>query len=368
MPSIKCNLLCHSIDNHLQQLYTGFKLLGDNGLIHVTQDICQHDTNNMSSVQHLREATLAHLRVQVTDKDNRNLMLYFDNHDSREINKTHLRDCDVYFKRSFSRDYVTDFHIEDKAKIYPLGLNYLVFPNSIDFLALQRNVSLLTSLRSKLGGVITSIDSRNTVRYHPRLRNLHSLPIYSLVPRVLFMVTAYDPYDTPNRPKAKIEERIHNNEVRADCVRMLRKELGSNFYGGFVHNKFTTEKYKDVLIDVPANAQKETYLRTLEKYPICVATTGLHGSIGGKFAEYVAFSRAIVSEKLQYDVPGPFRSTRNYLEFQSPEDCVQQSVRLMTDHHLRMEMMTSNSEYYQHYVRPDALVLNALSIAMERWK
>ncbi len=367
MPPIRCKLLYHSTSPHIQQLYTGFKMLRDDGLIDVTQEISKR-TNNNNGPQHLRDAPNTHLRVEVTDKDNHKLMLSFDNHDSREIDRTLLRDCDVYFKRSFCRKYISKFHVEDKNKIYPLGLNYLVFPNSVDLLALLRNVSLLTSIRRNLGGIITSFDSRNKVIFRPRLRNLHFLPRYPLEPRVLFMVTAYDPYDHPDRDKEKFEERIHNNEVRANCVRMLRKELGPKFYGGFNHNKFTTKKYKDVLIDIPANAKKINYLKILEKFPICIATTGLHGSIGWKLAEYVAFSKAIISEKLQYEIPGQFCPKQNYLEFSSPEGCVEQSMKLLADHELRDQLMTNNSEYYQHYVKPDMLVFNALSIAIEKWK
>jgi len=182
------------------------------------------------------------------------------------------------------------------------------------------------------------------------------------------MATAYDPYDKPDRPKEKIEGRIHDNEVRAACVRILRKELGPKFHGGFIHNRYTTEKYKDVLIDNPADGEKENYLKILEKFPICIATTGLHGSIGWKFAEYVAFSKAIVSEKLHYEIPGSLRPKQNYLEFSSPEECVEQSIKLINDRELRNEMMTNNFEYYRHYVKPDMLVLNALSIAIEKWK
>lgn len=36
---------------------------------------------------------------------------------------------------------------------------------------------------------------------------------------------------------------------------------------------------------------------------ICITTTGLHRSIGWKFAEYIAASKAIVTEKLNYS-PG----------------------------------------------------------------
>ncbi len=354
MPSLKCNLLSHSIAGHVQQLYTGFKILKDNGLIELTQQISKHDI----------EESDAHLIVEVSDKNNQKLVLYFDNNDSKEINEEHLKICDVYFKRSFSREYILECHTKYESKIQPLGLNYLVLPNSFDILSFKRYLSLSSSLKKKLSGAVNSINPKSKMKSHACLRHLHSLPTYYLPPRVLFMVTAYDPYDKPDRPKEKIEERIYNNELRAHCVRMLRKELGPKFYGGFMHNEYTLRKHKDVLIDTPANGQRKNYLKILSEFPICIATTGLHGSIGWKFAEYIAFSRAIVAEKLHYEVPGQLRSNQNYLEFSSPEECVEQSMKLLTDHALRYELMKNNSEYYQNYIKPDRLVFNALSTAI----
>jgi hypothetical protein len=350
----------------VQQLYTGFSMLAENGLIDISQEIRQYSTNSTSKKQYLKNATDAHLVVELLSGKKQKMFLYFDNHDSQEIDENHLQDCDIYFKRSFSQNYINDKHFEYKDKIHPLGLNYWVLPNKCSMMTLYRNLSLSKSTLRKLDGIISSIDTRNKIRFYPRLRNLHSLPVNFLEPKVLFMVTAYDPYDDPKRPKEKIEERIYNNEFRANCVRALRNELGLNFFGGFVHSKYTIENYKDVLLDDPKKCRKQNYLKILNTFPICIATTGLHGSIGWKFAEYVAFSKAIVSEKLHYSVPGFFQPEHNYLEFSSPENCVEQSIKLLSNQQLRTKLMFNNSIYYQHYVKPDMLVLNAISIAMNK--
>ncbi len=368
MPSIKCKLLSHSNSPHIQQLFTGFKMLGDTGLIEVIQEFSRGHKDHTENPQFLRRATHAHLQVELSDNHNQRFKVYFDNHDAKEINEQHLNSCDIYFKRSFSCDYISEFHPEKKGNIFPLGLNYLVLYNGIDLHAIKRGFHFSSSINKKIRNVLTSIDTRNKLAFRPRLRNIQSLPEYTLEPKVLFMATAHDPYDTTDRPKEKIEERIHNNEFRANCIRILRKELGSRFYGGFIHNKYTLEKHKDVLIDNASNAKKENYLEMLGKFPICIATTGLHGSIGWKLAEYVAFSKAIITERLQYKVPGPFLKNKNYLEFSSPEECAQQSIKLLDDHNLLKQIITRNFEYYKNYVKPDMLILNALTIAIEKWK
>lgn len=366
MTQINCTLYCHSCSSHLQQLYTGFDMLAESGTIKLRQKFVNSSSISASRKKHLKKAARAHLIVELLTGERQKSILHFDNADSPEIDESNLQNCDIYFKRSFSRRYINERHSEHKDNIYPLGLNYRVLPNRFNMTTLYRNVSLANSIREKLGGVRSSIDIKNKTKFYPRLRNLHALPLVSYEPKVLFMVTAYDPYDNPKRPKEKIEERIHNNEFRANCVRALRNELGPKFFGGFIHNKYTREHYKDVLLDNPQSGKKQNYLQILREFPVCVATTGLHGSIGWKFAEYVAFSKAIVSEKLNYEVPGFFQPGHNYLEFFSPEDCVEQSMKLLSNQQLRTKLMLNNSIYYHQYVKPDMLVFNAICVAMNK--
>jgi len=42
-------------------------------------------------------------------------------------------------------------------------------------------------------------------------------------------------------------------------------------------------------------------------------------------AEYIAFSKAIVTEKWNMRLQGIWEKGKNYLEFRSPEECVEKS-------------------------------------------
>ena len=146
---------------------------------------------------------------------------------------------------------------------------------------------------------------------------------------------------------------------------MLKESLGPRFTGGFTPNRFAQENYADLVVS-PDSTSQQSYLRTLKSFPICVASTGLHGSTGWKLAEYVAFSKAILSERLLYDTPGAFEPRRNYIEFTSAEECLNGAVRLIEDTALRQQIMQNNAAYYRAYLRPDALVRNALTAALEK--
>jgi len=74
----------------------------------------------------------------------------------------------------------------------------------------------------------------------------------------------------------------------------------------------------------------------------------------------------ILSERLVYETPGSFAPGKNYIEFTSPEECLNGAVRLIEDVALRQQLMRSNAAYYRDYLRPDALVRNALKIAIEK--
>ena len=91
-----------------------------------------------------------------------------------------------------------------------------------------------------------------------------------------------------------------------------------------------------------------------------VATSGLRGSNSWKLGEYVAASRAVVSETLYQEVPGGFEPGRNFVVFETPQECAEAVEGLLADSCRRRRMMEANREYYRRSLRPDALVWNTL--------
>jgi hypothetical protein len=356
--AIPCRLLYQSTSPHLQQLYTGFLLLHQSGFIRLSQKARTKSDYGVDS-PHLREAGHAHLDAVLGD-----VRVHFDTHDAVEIALPELDACDFYFKRSYSAALAAKLPAELRNKLRPLGLNYRVLPDGVDTFALRRSLSLNGLSSTTLGEWAQALDIHNRLRFRPRLAQMRAPPDITTAPRVLFLVSAYDPYDDPDRSAEKVEDRVLINESRARCIRLLRAALGDRFLGGFSRTRFTVERYGDLVVPSEATAQ-ENYLLTLKAFPICVATTGLHGSIGWKFAEYVAFAKAIVSERLCYEVPGPFGADRNYLEFASPEQCTERVMQLVEDAGLRQELMCNNAEYYEACLRPDHLVRNALTEALQ---
>ena len=348
-PVLHCELRCHSNNKHLQQVYTGFWYLQQRGLIDVSQRIVRGPVWQTELVQHLRDARKAQLRVIVNDT----LRLHYDTFDCREVDEERLAECDYYFKRSYDEPYLKSQGFDTK-KIKPLGLYYEVYPHAFDLSRVARALRLGKGLTDTL---------RKLVKTFPTIRSTEALPDYDAPPRILFNVKAFNPYDDPDRIAEKIEERQQINETRAACVRRLRAEFGPNFSGGFVPSEYACRHFPDALIDEPKLTKKRNYMRQLKSHPICVATTGLHGSIGGKFAEYVCLSKAILSEELLYGVPGDLREGQNYLQFATAAECAEQAHRLFADEALRHRLMSNNARYYNAWLRPDLLILNSLLTA-----
>jgi hypothetical protein len=343
---IRCHAVCHGNSTHLSQIHTGLALLHHSGQIVLSQECKTMSRPDPGKPHHLRDARQTHLLVIVNLK----ARLYFDCHDSGEIDEAAAAGIDCYFKRSYKRQLVPD---PLKDKVFPLGLNYELHSPASDAFSRER----------------TAVFGRKFIgsgpRFRPTLEKMHCEPA-DVVPRVLFITRAWDPFDDAERPPDKITDRISLNSTRARCIKLLRREFGESFLGGFVHTDFAMSNFKGELLPDNAVSAKQNYVRLLREYPICVATTGLHGSIGWKMAEYVAFSRAIVSERLNYEAPGDFGAPANYLEFNDPEACVTAVRRLFSDAALRYRMMESNRLYYLTYLKPDRLVGRCLDIGFSR--
>jgi hypothetical protein len=200
--------------------------------------------------------------------------------------------------------------------------------------------------------------------FTPRVRTMSTSPQPNVPLRALFMTRTFDPHDRVDRSDEKRAERDALNDARAELIRALRAELGSRFYGGFVHTPHAAQRYPDVLAPEKARGTKGGYIAHLRAFPVCIATTGIHDSIGWKFAEYVAFAKAIVCEPLRYRATGDLAPDRHYLEYRAIDECVASVARLFEDHALRASLMSNNAAYYEHYLRPDRLVMNTIEVAL----
>jgi hypothetical protein len=354
---ITCEIFAHSDSIHLQQLYTGYSALHKSGIIQLIQTTRKQDTIDKDAPPHLWDAKRSHLTVLL----DRHYVLYYDTHDSFEIDAETLATVDVYFKRSYYEPAIRQ--LELKHRVFPLGLNYLVYSDGVDMFAMERAALHKGFARFRVLMRSLAIDYLfSPIRYTARVSRLESYPAFTLPAKVLFMTRVYDPREARSKEKAAEWELLNN--MRASCVLLLKKEFGEKFLGGLSHDDYSRSKWVDCLMPDHRLANKSRYLKLLREFPICVATTGLHGSAGWKLGEYVSQSKAIVSEPLMYRVPGSFNAERNYLEFSTPEGCVECVTRLFKDHQLRYELMMNNFRYYHSYVRPDSLVLNTLALAI----
>lgn len=353
-PRLACELIACGDGDHVQQIYTGFALLHRRGVLTLRQTIPGDCLLNKTDPGRWVDYRFSNVTVTVNGRS-----VCYDMHDRNWIDQEKLASVDFYFKRSFDPPYVT--RLPEGRKVFPLGLNYPVTSAGYDPFRLQRSAFYAGPGRLK-----TAIKSLQLDRWLPgrsdaeRMDNLEAAPRFLAEPRVLFMARAWNPDRIQDSTQRAAVEAL--NETRAECIRRLRQALGARFFGGLSHDGYSAARFRDALLPDNSLAHKRRYVEVLRDYPICVTTVGLNGSNGWKLGEYVAQSKAIVTEPPRYRVPGGFGSPTHYLEFTTPDELVGAAMRLMEDRELRCAMMMNNHRYYQAYLRPDSLVLNTLAI------
>ncbi|MDN5211554.1 hypothetical protein QQ020_05815 [Fulvivirgaceae bacterium BMA12] len=352
MEGLHCRLICNSASEHLNQLYTGFGELNHQGIIEVS---LQKGPHYISS-NYLKP----YLKVVV----NGQFTILYDNSDGYELIYPELDDIDFYFKRSFFPEYVQK--LTDGHKIYPLGFNYEVYSEHDQALkrALWSNnlkdffKSYVRASKplSKLLKVESSIATSH-------FKYFEGQPKSTDRPLILFMARLWEPSKVSSSKSKSEREEI--NHLRATCIRTLRKEFGELFVGGLANTDFAVKQYPDCVLNQKNMARKANYLKLMHNASICIATTGLMGSVGWKMAEYIAGAKAIVSEKNYYEFPGDFKEGCNFLSFEKLEDCIENVAYLVDNPLKRLEMMKANQSYYRQFLRPDQLVLNSLKRVLD---
>tara|TARA_R110001599_G_scaffold79463_3_gene215297 strand:+ start:434 stop:1519 length:1086 start_codon:yes stop_codon:yes gene_type:complete len=353
---INCQLIVSENSNHLQQIYFGFQLLQESGLIRLKQIIdrsCSHFNENRALPF---GAQSGGLKVVVNSKTN----IYYDMADAHSVDEDNLRWSDFYFKRSYS----IDIHSNISDKILPLDLNYMVKSNKFNWQNLVRTHQLSSGIE-RVKACIRELDIKNRVSYLPRIDELHAKPNIDIPFKILFMCRLWEPEkdDHWQLTKEQQEDRIEINNVRVDCIRKLKNEFGDEFTGGLAPTDYAKNNFSDV-VSSAASTSKRNYIAQLKKYPVCISTTGLANSTGWKFGEYVALSRAIVSEKLHAQTAGNINKNINYLQFDTADECLEQVHKLRSNKTLLADMMQANHCYYMNHLAPNKLVMSSLTRAL----
>jgi hypothetical protein len=339
-PLFKCEFN-YFPSRHLSYIYDGFERLRKIGLIDVKI--------NRLSLKQVKPV----LNVQIDGKYN----VVYDTLDglnwidgSIEENLNYFENeikADFYFKRSFNNEIID--HAPKNCKVYPLGLNVPFRPEG----------KYPETLQYKFKKILK--DNYFISKYYKKTsfcrRDLEYYPLPNKEHKILFLTQLWNPYES--KLGHLKEERLLINANRIRCIKALRKEFGKMFVGGLQYNSYLGSNSESLLMPL-SMTNRENFLKIIKEHNICIATTGLHSSIGSKFGEYVAASRAIVTEPLNYELPGDFENKKNYLMFYNEHELIENIHHLLKHDEKLNNMMENNFHYYNNYVRSDSLVLNSL--------
>lgn len=339
-PLLKCELN-YFPSVHLKQIYTGFLILKKLGIIELiikpssennTKPILKVIINNKFEVIYDALDGLNWIDAPIEDN-----LSYFN----KNIK------ADFYFKRSYNKQVFDN--APQNCKVYPLGLNYPIEPQD----KLSSSVKEMTiDLLKK-----NYLTSKFYKKFSFYKTDFEYYPIPNKLNKILFVTQLYNPEQTSlDHLKA---ERSLMNQNRINCIKSCQKIFGKQFSGGLVANDYTLKHAKDLIIP-SVFSKKEIFLNSIKNHDICIATTGLHDSIGWKFGEYVAASRAIVTEPLLYELPGEFVINKNYLNYNNENQLIKNINTLLENKDKLFEMMNNNFKYYNNYLSPEKLVLNTL--------
>ncbi|WP_297420725.1 hypothetical protein [Clostridium sp.] len=330
MKKVKCHLILHSKAKHLNQIYAGFIDLYKKGIIEISKEN-KYDTEKQI--------------LEVIIDDNKKVI--FDTMDENEFyakSVMNINNIDYYFKRSFKSKEAS----RHTFKSYPLGLNYNVYSKSGNILEIEE------VLKNKFKKILKNY------KYNFYTEDFESFSISEENPKICFLTRVWDTNSNEIEDEDVKREREEINNFRIECIKSCKENFKENFIGGIEDSEFARKNFSEFIVENTGITKRDKFLDAIKKTEICVATTGLHKSIGWKVGEYVAASRVIVSEPLFYELPGEFKNGQNYIEFRNANELIEVIKNLISNKEKRQEIMKNNLYYYNNYVKPEMTVLNSL--------
>ena len=290
----RCHVRLSRLGAGSRQLLTGLARLARRGEIELTQEVVAAPPPRAEGLLHLRDKASWDVDLIVDDR----FWARIDVHIGTEIDPSAYRGCDLYFKRYIDRSQSPG---RDFPKLRPYTLCYDVHDSGFDGYEARRIFSQALPLaeRTRQLGRFVAVSARTTLGLGSRLsvEDIQALPAPGRDPTTLFMTRLWDPAEYGHYCLSDASELQAMNELRAACIRALRRELGPRFEGGVQRTPHAVREYGDIVLPSEAEGRRRRFIEQVRQHPICVTTAGPHRSNGFKFAEYVAMARCIVATK-----------------------------------------------------------------------
>ena len=309
--------------------------------------------------------------VDLIDNQSEKIGICYDMLDGPEIIAPNaLERCNVYFKRSYSSEFIhttvdvwQKSHPELAKKIHPYGLNMpYSSPNSHSSVQRYITFSLATGYAQHHPLKTIRRAIRTAVLGETKLPDLPVVPPQApSEPLIMFQTRLFDP-----SLHVQHDEVDQINKYRVQIVSALRREFGKQFMGGLIPNGYTSKRYPELLTN--CDTRQAEYFDLVKKCQIAVFTRGIRQSTGWRYAELLAMSRCIVSEPLAYELPAPLLEGLNCLYFSNPDECLAACYQILGNPTLAEQMRTANHEYFERNVRPSSLIRNTLNAAARPWR
>ncbi len=330
----------------VSRVLAGFLLLESRGTVKLSLNP-GNDCPDSADRRHIVQLEADGLRLAFNMADNGHLS---------DETAQYLDGLDGMFLRSYNPEMNKNLREDQQKKLFPFGFNYYATcpGNPLDK---KENAPLLQKLKQ----AVKNLQKADHVESFEQKADYVEKD-----PKIIFMCRLWDPEEIPQGgPNGEYraymrEERHKLCRDRIDLVRSLGSIYGSQFTGG-IQDTPLARKLCPELIVPNRLTNKQRYLAAMKRSDICIGSMGLHRSTGWKTGEYIAAARAIVAEKMWYDVPGDFAEGKNFLEFSTTDQALTQVERLYKDPDLLYNMKKANELYYARWLRPEQQLCNALA-------
>lgn len=334
-------------DQHINQIITGYIALKN--LFTSLEIICDDSLNypNKASVYVFL---------------GKHKKLIYDMHDGYAYNVNFsLQEAvtiDVYYKRSVNKDLtIKKFpkQLQEKVKTLPFNYNVTCKENPLNknnIISFSKKTGVKTNILYSLKTLVKGSNSffDNEI--------FNSKVTVNKKPKIIFSTRLWDPKEI-GLSEELMEERRRINKERIALVKSLKTEFKDRFVGGVQYSKISKKTCPELTLPFNTTLRKN-YIELMKSADICIATSGLHKSIGWKLGEYVAASKCVVHTPFFYETYSDFQENKNYFSYESNDELMKTLNYLVENPKTVYETKVNNKIFFEANLRPDRLIYNSI--------